>query len=220
MAAVLFDIDGTLVDSNYLHAHAWYRAFLQAGVKVDAWRIHRSIGMDGASLVASLTGHSDDAAAKTAKSLHADYYKECGDMLLPFPGARDILEKIERRGLSVVLATSAPEDELALLRRTLKRDDVVSAITSGEDVETAKPEPHIINIALERAGVRPNEAIFVGDTVWDIEACRRANVDCIAVLTGGISRAELEAAGAVAVYESVGELSADLENSPIAALMR
>lgn len=216
--AVLFDIDGTLVDSNYLHVHTWLRAFQEAGLPVASHRIHRSIGMDGSTLVDTLGDSPSEEVAEKAKNLHSKYYKELGPMLRAFPGARELLEKIESLGLQVILATSAPEDELALLREVLDREDVISAVTSAEDVGTAKPEPRIVEIALERAGVHAGEAIFVGDTVWDVEACRRAGVDCIAVLTGGISRAELEAAGAVAVYNDAAELGQHLSASPIARL--
>ncbi|MBB3038774.1 HAD family hydrolase [Hoyosella altamirensis] len=216
--AVLFDIDGTLVDSNYLHVHAWQRAFLEAGIPVDSWRIHRSIGMDGSTLVTSLSDGASDDVASTVKDLHARFYRELTPQLRAFDGARQILEKVESVGMQTVLATSAPEDELAQLRSVLNREDVISAVTSSEDVSTAKPEPHIVQIALERAGVSPKRAVFVGDTVWDVEACNRAGVNCVGVLTGGVSRAELEDAGAIAVYTSVSELCAHFSSSPLAQL--
>jgi phosphoglycolate phosphatase-like HAD superfamily hydrolase len=120
--------------------------------------------------------------------------------------------------LQVVLATSAPEDELAILREVLACDDLVSAVTSSEDVDTAKPRPDIVNIALERAGVGASDAVFVGDAVWDVEACNRAGVPVVAVLTGGVSRDELENAGAKQVFETAEELCNRIAESPIAAL--
>ncbi|MCV7279025.1 HAD family hydrolase [Mycolicibacterium flavescens] len=217
-SAVLFDIDGTLVDSNYLHVHAWYQAFEEAGCGVEAWRIHRLIGMDGTTLVKTLTPDSDDATREQAKDLHSRYYKELAPHLKCLPGARGLLEAVHKLGVQVVLATSAPEDELALLRDVLDSDHLVSAITSSEDVDTAKPKPDIVNVALERANVVAAHAVFVGDSVWDMEACARAGVDSLGVLSGGVSRDELETAGAQRVFENPLELCQHLDDTPIAAL--
>jgi HAD superfamily hydrolase (TIGR01509 family) len=216
--AVLFDVDGTLVDSNYLHVHAWYRAFEEVGVGVEAWRIHRSIGMDGSTLVATLAEDADDATRERAKDLHSRYYKETASLLRPLPGARDLLERVKALGLQVVLATSAPDDELEILRKVLDRDDLVDAVTSSKDVDTAKPKPDIIEVALDRAGVDCAHAVFIGDAVWDVEACERAGVPTIAVLSGGVSRGELENAGAKAVFENARELCEHLKGTPIANL--
>jgi HAD superfamily hydrolase (TIGR01509 family) len=216
--AVLFDVDGTLVDSNYLHVHAWQRAFAELDMPVEAWRIHRLIGMDGSELVASLSNGADDAVQRRLKDLHSGFYQETTGLLRPLPGARELLERIASLGLQVVLATSAPEDELATLREVLDRDDVVSTVTSSGDVDTAKPEPDIVEIALQRAGVSADRAVFVGDAVWDAEACARAGVRSIGVLSGGVSRCELENAGVSAVYENVGELGEHLADSPIGEL--
>lgn len=216
--AVLFDIDGTLVDSNYLHVHAWQRAFHEAGLPVAAWRIHRSIGMDGSTLVDQLSGGADDDVQKQLKDLHSRYYEADAGLLNPLPGARELLHKVADLGLQVVLATSAPDNELAMLRSTLKVDDLVSAITSAEDVEQAKPRPDIVNVALQKAGVDAADAIFIGDTVWDVEAANRAGVACIAVLSGGVSRGELDNAGAAAIFEDAQDLLEHLDTSPIVTL--
>lgn len=217
-SAVLFDIDGTLVDSNYLHVHAWYRAFEEAGHPVEAWRIHRSIGMDGTTLVDTLAENADTEARNQAKDLHSRYYKELAPHLRRLPGARELLEAVHKLDIRVVLATSAPEEELSMLREVLDSDHLVYAVTSSEDVDTAKPEPDIVEIALERAGVTASHAVFVGDTVWDVEACKRAGVDSIGVLSGGVSRGELETAGAQRVFEHTLELCQHLDDTPIAAL--
>jgi HAD superfamily hydrolase (TIGR01509 family) len=216
--AVLFDIDGTLVDSNYLHVHAWQRAFTEAGVDVECWRIHRCIGMDGATLLESLAGDADEDRRNRAKELHSDYYQETTGLLRLLPGSRALLERVESLGLQVVLATSAPEHELAVLRKVLDSDDLVSAITSSEDVGTAKPRPDIIAVALEKAGVEADRAVFVGDSVWDIVACERAGVSSIGLLSGGVSREELLNSGAKAVYENPAQLLDQLDDSLIAAL--
>jgi HAD superfamily hydrolase (TIGR01509 family) len=221
--AVLFDIDGTLVDSNYLHVHAWCRAFPDAGLPVESWRIHRSIGMDASTLVESLTDGADDDIRLRVKDLHSRYYTETTSLLRLLPGARELLQHVEALGLQVVLATSAPEDELAILRQVLDSEELVSAVTSSEDVDTAKPQPDIVEIALARAGVDAERAVFVGDTVWDVIAGKRAAVPTIALLTGGVSREELEKAGAQSVFDNTRHLNdciADTAIGSLAALAR
>ncbi|MBI3692786.1 MAG: HAD family hydrolase [Mycolicibacterium aromaticivorans] len=217
--AVLFDIDGTLVDSNYLHIHAWQQAFHEVGLPVQAWHIHRSIGMDGSTLVEELSDSADDDVQKRLKDFHTRHYEASADLLTALPGARELLQRVADLGLQVVLATSAPENELAMLRKTLNCDELVSAITSSEDVEEAKPRPDIVNVALEKAGVSAQQAVFIGDTVWDVEASARAGVPCIAVLSGGVGRGELEKAGAAAIFDDAQELLDNLDGSPIAALL-
>lgn len=215
LRAVLFDIDGTLVDSNYLHIDSWDRGLAEAGIPAPAWRVHRSIGMDSKKLLESVAGDAPEAATEQATELHSRYYKENTDRLRPFDGARDLVRAVDRLGLRVVLATSAPEDELEILRGVLDVDDAVSEATSAGDVGTAKPEPDIIEVAVDRAGVDPAEAVMVGDTVWDVEAAGRAGVAAIGVLSGGISEAELRAAGAVEVYDDVAALLEALRTSLI-----
>ncbi len=211
--AVLFDIDGTLVDSNYLHVDAWDRAFADAGIPAPVWRIHRSIGMDSTKLLTSLAGEASEDEAAHAKELHSRYYKESVGRLRPIAGARELVHELARRGLKVVLATSAPEDELEILRGVLQLDDPVAEMTSAGDVGTAKPDPDIIEAALEKAGVGADEAIMVGDAVWDVEAAARAGVPAIGVLTGGFGEAELREAGAVEVHDDVAALLAALDDS-------
>lgn len=216
--AVLFDVDGTLVDSNYLHIHSWQRAFAEVGIDVETWRIHRSIGMDGSTLVRSLSDDAPDETQKLLKDLHSQFYAEMAPLLRPLPGARTLLQRVAALGLKVVLATSAPEDELAVLRKVLDCDDLVAEVTSAADVDTAKPEPDIIQVALQRAGVSADRAVFVGDAIWDAEACARAHVISIGVLSGGVSQAELENAGAMLVFENTDDLVKHIEETPIARL--
>lgn len=204
--AVLFDVDGTLVDSNYLHVFAWQRAFGETGIDVQAWRIHRCIGMDGSMLVHTLATGADADTVTRLKDLHTQYYRDTAGLLAPLPGARELLHWISALGRQVVLATSAPEEELALLRRVLDCDEVITAVTSAQDVDTAKPEPDIIAVALERAGIASEHAVFVGDAVWDIEACNRAGVTAIGLLSGGVGRGELRNAGATDVFEDPADL--------------
>lgn len=218
--AVLFDVDGTLVDSNYLHVTAWLRAFDAEGVPVDGWRIHRCIGMDGTTLVRTLSGDAGQDVLDRLKDRHSEFYQETTSLLAPLPGARDLLRWVAGHGLQVVLATSAPEDELATLREILDCEDAISAVTSSEDVDTAKPKPDIVQIALERAGVGAQDAVFLGDAVWDCEAAKRAGVPSIGVQSGGVSPAELREAGATAVFEDPGDLLANVDSTLIGELAR
>ncbi len=219
-AAVLFDVDGTLVDSNYLHVHAWRRAFAEVGIEAESWRIHRAIGMDGSILVRLLSDDAPEDVRERLKDLHSRYYLESAALLSPLPGARPLLERIAALGIPVVLATSAPDDELAVLRKVLDCDDLVAAVTSSADVDVAKPHPGIIGTALDRIGATADRAVFVGDAVWDAQACVRAGVPSIGVLSGGVSRSELETAGAVGVFDNAEDLLAHLDQTPIADLRR
>ena len=217
--AVLFDIDGTLVDSNYLHVHAWQRAFAEVGVDVEAWRIHRGIGMDGSSLLDELVPDGVDTDVKArAKDLHSRFYQETAHLLTLLPGTRRLLDLVAATGLQVVLATSAPEDELALLRKILDEEELVSAVTSSEDVDTAKPKPDIVQVALQRAGVGADRAVFVGDSIWDVRAAARAGVECIGFESGGVDLLRLRDEGTVAVYRNPGDLADHLDDSPIGRL--
>jgi HAD superfamily hydrolase (TIGR01509 family) len=215
--AVLFDIDGTLVDSNYLHVEAWHHAFAAVGHPVDAWRIHRSIGMDSAKLLDALLGDAAETVGDDAKQKHSEYYASLSDRLRPIEGARELLAALSERGQTVVLATSAPQDELETLLKVLDVGPEVDAVTSSEDVGTAKPDPDIIEVALEKADVPAERAVLVGDAVWDVKAAARAGVRSIGVLSGGYSAAELRDAGAIAVYDDVADLLAHLDVSPLTA---
>jgi HAD superfamily hydrolase (TIGR01509 family) len=217
--AVLFDVDGTLVDSNYLHVYAWQRAFHEAGIPVETWRIHRRIGMDGTLLVRTFSGRAGADTEARIKDLHSRYYRQTAALLTPLPGARQLLHRISELGLQVVLATSAPDDELALLRQVLDCDDVISEFTSAHDVDTAKPEPEIIEVALDRAGVPTDRAVFVGDAVWDIEACNRAGVSAIGLLSGGVGRTELQTAGAAEIFENPADLLEKLDAGHAAVVL-
>lgn len=216
--AVLFDIDGTLADSNYAHIDAWWRAFRAVGESVDAWRVHRAIGMDSSMLLEELLPDASDEVRDTAKQFHTAFYSEHMPQLRLLPGARELLAGVAARGHAVVLATSAPQNELDRLLDLLDAGEWVSVVTSGEDVEQAKPDPGIVRIALERAGVDADHAVMVGDAMWDVESSGRVGVTCIGVMTGGIGGDELRGAGAAAVYDDAAALLADLDDSPIGAL--
>ena len=208
---ILFDVDGTLVDSNYLHVDAWQRAFDASGVHVDAWRIHRAIGQDSERLLDSLVGDRDDAWVAHATELHSRFYREQADRLQAFEGAAELLRALHERRLSTVLATSAPDDELRLLRDTLAADDAVTATTSADDVDEAKPDPGILHVALDRVDAAPGDAVMIGDSVWDMRAAGRAGVRAIRLRCGGSGAEELREAGASRVYNDPAELLRRME---------
>lgn len=215
--AVLFDVDGTLVDSNYLHVHAWARAFREENIDVAAWLIHRSIGMDGSSLVTAPSGDASEAVQQRLKDRHSSLYKDRADLIVRLPGARELLHHLAGNGVRVVLASSAPDDELAITRKVLDSDDAIFAATSSKDVDTAKPDPSIVEVALERAGVSADRAVFVGDAVWDGEAATRVDVPFIGLRCGGVADCELEKAGAQAVFDDPHDLLQRLDTTAIAA---
>jgi HAD superfamily hydrolase (TIGR01509 family) len=217
--AVLFDVDGTLVDSNYLHVYAWQRAFDAEGITVAAWHIHRLIGMDGSKLVRTLSDEAPTDVQDRLSDAHSRYYREIAPLLTPLPGARALLRRVAELGPQVVLASSAPDDELEILRKVLGCDDVIAETTSSRDVDTAKPEPGILQVALDRAGVTPDRAVFVGDAVWDAHAAAGAGLPCIGLLSGGIAHAELQAAGASPIFADPQDLLEHLESTRIAALV-
>jgi len=213
-AAALFDVDGTLVDSNYLHAVTWWDAFLQAGHEVPMARIDRAIGMGSDQLLDELLPgdreRDDDAGIRTA---HSALYSAYWSRLRPLRHAAELLRACKERGLRVVLASSADEREFAVLRAALDAEDAIDEATSSADVERSKPAADLVQVALDRAGVSAAEAVFVGDTVWDVLACQKAGVRCIGLLSGGIGREELTGAGAAQVHEGPAELLAALGGS-------
>ena len=213
--ALLFDIDGTLVDSTYLHIDAWHQAFASVGHAVDAWRIHRAIGMDSTRLIERLLGDDAAALADRAKDEHQRVYFASTWRLRAFDQATDLLRAVHERGVAVVLATSAPQRELDALLDVLGASDAIDVVTSGEDVKTAKPDPQVVEVALERAAVAAGSALLVGDAVWDIRAASNAGVASVGVQSGGYGEEELLAAGAIAVYEDAADVLAHLDDLPV-----
>jgi HAD superfamily hydrolase (TIGR01509 family) len=205
MIGVIFDIDGTLIDTNYQHTISWYRAFRQHDVTVPVWRIHRAIGMGGDQLIAAVAGddvekeHGDDI-----REAEGPLYMGMIGEVEPFEGARELIENCLARDHSVVLASSAKEKEVDHYLDLLDARELVNGWTTSDDVEKTKPHPDLVNAALDKAGTR--ESVMVGDSVWDVEAAKRAEVPTIGVLTGGYSEAELRDAGAAEVFESIAEL--------------
>ena len=212
---VLFDLDGTLVDTNYLHTVAWSRALHDAGEWAPMNAIHRLVGMGGDQLVPELLGHGCDAA----RERRAARYREIMDEARVFPGAAELLRTCHRGGLRVVLASSSPADELEPLCRLIGAGEAIDARTTADDVEASKPRPDVFLAAMRAGGVDPARALAVGDSVWDIRAARAAGIGCVAVETGGFSQHELSEAGARHVYRSVDELLQQFYTSPLASLL-
>jgi HAD superfamily hydrolase (TIGR01549 family) len=213
---VLFDIDGTLVDTNYLHAVAWRRAFRETGHDVPTAWVHHRVGMGAPQLLDELIGEEDE----TVKDAWRRHFDELKDEVHALPGAAALLRAVAAAGARVVLASSTEEQDLDVLLQALDADDVIDEVTSSGDVDQAKPSPEVFQTALEKAGGRVDRAVVVGDTVWDVRAAKAAGLECICLLTGGIDRLALEAEGAVAVYRDPEELTERLSASPIGALLR
>jgi len=216
MALAVLDIDGTLVDTNYHHAIAWYRAFRRHEIVLPIWRIHRHIGMGGDQIVKALTDErTDRERGDQIRSVEKDLYLELIDEVEPMAGSRELIEDLKRRGHAVVLASSAKEDEVEHYLDLLDARELADGWTTSADVEATKPEPDLVRAALDRGDADPGEAIMVGDTTWDIDAAANAGVQTIAVRTGGFGADELERAGAIAVFESVQELCSALDRTPL-----
>lgn len=206
--AVLFDIDGTLTDTNYLHVAAWRRAFVDAGLDgVASWRIHRMIGAGSGVLLSSLVGE-ERGDVKDGWRRHFDALKP---EIRPFPRAADLLRTLAERGVTVVLATSSEPDDVEALIDALGAGSAVSAVTSAGDVDEAKPSPEVFRAALAEAGCGPDEALVVGDSVWDVEAASRAGLRTVAVRCGGTGDDALRAAGVVALYDDPAALLESLD---------
>jgi len=216
-AAVLFDVDGTLMDTVYLHTVAWWEALRQQGTHVTTARIHRCVGMGSDHLLDTLLGSDRDRGADdTLSAAHDTVYAQYWSRLTPLPGAHDLLLACAARGWRVVLASSARKDEAEVMTRALDAGEVITALTTADDVSSSKPAPDIVQQALEKAGVPAEYAVFVGDAAWDGKAAHKAGVRCLGLLTGGWTRQELSEAGMEAVYDSPADLLHHLDDSILA----
>jgi HAD superfamily hydrolase (TIGR01509 family) len=211
--AALLDVDGTLIDSNYQHALAWYRAFRQSGITLPLWRIHRHVGMGGDQLVPALVGPElDEERGEEIRDARKEEYRALIDEVAPLAGARELIGDLKQRGLTVVLASSSPQEEIDHYLDLLEARELADSWTTEDDVEATKPQPDLVHAALEKAGT--DDATMVGDTPWDIEAAGKASVPTICVITGGFSEQELREAGAAGVFESVEDLRQKLDMTP------
>jgi phosphoglycolate phosphatase-like HAD superfamily hydrolase len=214
-AVAVVDVDGTLVDTNYQHAMAWFRAFRQHGIVLPLWRIHRHIGMGGDHMVAALTGRAvEEERGDDIRAVEKKLYGELIDECEPMQGARELLVELGNRGHKVVLASSAKAEELDHYLDLLDAREIADAWTTSADVASTKPAPDLVERALAKVDGR--DGTMLGDSTFDCMAARAAGLKTIGVLTGGFSEAELREAGAIAVFESIKDLHAKLDQTPLA----
>jgi HAD superfamily hydrolase (TIGR01549 family) len=211
---VIFDIDGTLVDTNYQHALAWYRAFRQHGVVMPVWQIHRAIGIGSDRVVEMLAGKRiEDRLGDALRDAQGPLYEQMIDEVEPMKGAHELLRDLKAAGHPVILASSAEAEEAERYLDLLEARDFVDGYTTSADVKASKPEPDIVNAAIEKAG--GGAAVMIGDSTWDCKAATRADLPSIGVLTGGFSEQELTEAGATVVFDSVERLHEHLSTTTL-----
>jgi HAD superfamily hydrolase (TIGR01509 family) len=202
---VVLDIDGTLMDTNYLHIEAWARAFEEVGHRVPRSELHKQIGKGSSLLIQEFV--EDEEKIEKIEELHTEFYGELQEHGHPLPGARELISSLLERGYEVWFVTSAKDEELEHHMEELEAEGKITGVVNSSAVENSKPAPDIFELTLERAGASPDETVAVGDAIWDIESASAAGIRTVAVLTGGaFSRQELEEAGAVGVYENCAAL--------------
>lgn len=214
---MLFDVDGTLLDTNYLHVLAWWQAMGDAGHRgISMAAIHRSVGIASEGLVQRLLGHPDEKAVEA----HSTRYEQLRDQVTAFPRAGELVRACADRGLVAVLATSGKQEDLEWMVPAIGAGDSIAGATTSSDVDAGKPAPDLLTTALEQQRLTAGRTVVVGDTVWDVEAAREAGLRCIGLTCGGISVAELREAGAVEVYDDPAQLLERFDESVLAGLAR
>jgi len=209
--AVLFDVDGTLVDTNWFHTLSWWRVFQKAGEDIAMSRIHPLIGMGSDQMVEALFGEE----RAEFKEAHGKEFEVFMDEITAFPRAAEVLRAVHDCGARVVLCTSSQEDHLKPMLEAIDAEDAIDEIVNGDDVDKSKPAPDVFAAGMKKLGLEAEQTIVVGDTRWDIEAAKKLNLRTVCVLTGGVPEQVLKEAGAVAVYEDVADLLAHLDESPV-----
>ena len=210
----IFDIDGTLVDTNYQHALSWYRAFRRFDIVRPLWRLHRGIGMGGDHFVTELGGEQAEREhGDELRNAQTEEFDKLIDEIRPFEGARELLEDVKGRGFHLVLASSGKAKNVDAFLDLLDARSLADAWTTSEDADKSKPDPDLVKAAQDR--VEGARGIMIGDSVWDIEAAKRAGIPCIAVRTGGFGRDELLDAGAIEIFESLVDLRNALDRTPL-----
>jgi HAD superfamily hydrolase (TIGR01509 family) len=213
LPAAILDVDGTLVDSNYQHALAWYRAFRLHGITIPVWLCHRAIGMGGDQLVKHLAGEGfDREQGDTVRTEEHALFQQLIHEVQPFAGARGLIEDLKARGCKVVLASSAQAEDVARYLELLDARELADGWTDASSVERTKPAPDLVQAALKLVGGGPG--VMIGDSTWDVESAKAAKVKTICVRTGGFGVDELEEAGAIAVFESIAELRERISETP------
>ncbi len=216
LRAVILDVDGTLIDTNDAHAHAWVDVCHEFGHEVAFGEVRRMIGMGGDRVLPSLTGLEEESETgekmkeRRGEIFRQRYLPSCQ----PFPRARELLERFRDDGLQLVVATSASKDDMTALLKAADVADLIQAKTSSSDAEQSKPAPDIVEAALENAGCEPSEAVMLGDTPYDVQASGRAGVRCVALRCGGWDDAALS--DAVAIYQDPADLLERYHTSPFA----
>jgi HAD superfamily hydrolase (TIGR01549 family) len=213
--ALVLDVDGTLLDTVYLHVIAWWEAFMDGGHEVSGFDIHRAVGRGSDDLVETLIGRSDESLVEA----HAKKWAPLREKCIPFHDVPELIRTCAARGMKVVYCTSGAPEDIQDFRDKIGCDDVVAASVNSGDVEQSKPAPDIVQAALEAVGVASENAVMLGDTVYDVRAANAAGVACIGLMCGGIGERELQEAGAAAVYGNVSELLQDLDASPVGRLL-
>jgi HAD superfamily hydrolase (TIGR01509 family) len=214
----VLDIDGTLVDSNYQHALAWYRALRSLGETFPVWRLHRLIGMGGDQLVSALGGDElEERLGDEARKRQTEEADKLMGEIAPLPGARELLLAIKERGHQLVLASSGKEHHVDAFLDLLDARDIADAWTSSADVESSKPAPDLLQTALTKLGAPEDaDSVMVGDSVWDVEAAKNAGMPALVVRSGGFGDDELRGAGAIAIFDTPGDLRDALDDTPLA----
>jgi HAD superfamily hydrolase (TIGR01509 family) len=217
--AAVFDIDGTLIDSVDGHARAWQEVFARLGLDVPFEKIRGQIGKGGDQLMPVFLPRDvvDRQGEEIERERLALFKSKYLPQVRPFPGTRELFQKLKAEGLTVVLASSAKGEELETYKTIARVDDLVDDATSSDDAERSKPHPDIFEAALSRLpGIEPAEAVAVGDTPYDAQAATKAGLRAVGVLCGGFPEADLRAAGCVAIYRDPADLLARLDSSPLA----
>ena len=211
--AAILDVDGTLVDTNYHHAIAWFRAFRRHGVTPEIWRIHRHIGMGGDQLVGAVAGDDvEDRLGDDIREAEGELYMAMIDEIEPFEGARELIAELRDVADAVILASSAKEHEVDRYLDLLDARDIASDWTTSADVDSTKPQPDLVHAALEKA--HADSGVMIGDTSWDCQAAARAGIPAVAVMSGGFAVSELRQAGAAQVFVDLAELRGALGGLP------
>lgn len=213
--AILFDLDGTLVDTAYHHVISWSAVFREAGIVVPEWKIHRRIGMSGGSLIRQLVREHGlrhfKIQQERLEKKHDDFFSKAMISVQPLPGAEKLLRHLSQRGVACAIATTGGKEQTKRLLRKL-RIPAKPIVVTGDDVAKAKPSPDIFVAAANRLGVPVENCVVVGDSIWDMLAAGRRRALSVGLLCGGYSQAELEQAGAFRVYRDPADMLEHIED--------